>query len=353
MEKSCFSLAPGLMREALGKSDVGANTRPPWASADESAAIHPIPRAAATARNSSECAREGRQRVHAQVAGDGAVDAVAKERAPSEGKRRHHGKQHEGSRHTGGSADQIAAARDLAFFAGFLTAPRSCLFGLVGLCHRSVASSQLPVVSAQVSKILSEASRALPKRASKKRGQKATAPHRSARPSRFLIEIPTNRTGNCGEAFPIKPSATSANKLATSTGAAICTPATHMPAANWKQRVDRRPGEGKMAGRQIFEAARQSAQHPVWDAELNEEQQHNQFVEDGEHGGIGLAVGIDDAGERIPHLHAADLAGQLPGFEDELEGESEAETRWRIPQAKARPAREREAQPGAWAPAAP
>ncbi len=49
----------------------------------------------------------------------------------------------------------------------------------------------------------------------------------------------------------------------------------------------------------------------------------NQFVEDGKHGGIGLAVGIDDAGERISHLHAADLAGQLSGFEDELEGESE------------------------------
>ena len=61
------------------------------------------------------------------------------------------------------------------------------------------------------------------------------------------------------------------------------------------------------------------------DAELNEEQEHNQFVESGEHGGVGLAVGIDDTGERISHLDAADLAGQLSGFEDELEGESEEE----------------------------
>src|SRR5712692_2445826 len=83
------------------------------------------------------------------------------------------------------------------------------------------------------------------------------------------------------------------------------------------------PGEREMAGWQIVEAARQSAQQPVWDAELNEEQEHNQFVESGEHGGVGLAVGIDDAGERISHLHAAHLAGNLSGFENELDGESE------------------------------
>ena len=81
-----------------------------------------------------------------------------------------------------------------------------------------------------------------------------------------------------------------------------------------------------MAGRQIVEAARESAQQPVWDAELNKEQEHDQFVESGKHGGIGLAVvGIDEAGERISHLHAAHLTGNLSGLEDELEGESEKE----------------------------
>src|SRR5258708_37412165 len=78
-----------------------------------------------------------------------------------------------------------------------------------------------------------------------------------------------------------------------------------------------------MAGRQISEAARESAQQPVRHAELNKEQEHNQFVESGEHGGVGVAVGIDDAGERIPHLDAAHLAGNLSRLEEELQGESE------------------------------
>ena len=79
-----------------------------------------------------------------------------------------------------------------------------------------------------------------------------------------------------------------------------------------------------MAGRQVVEAARESAQQPVRDAELNEKQEHNKFVKSGKHGGVGLAVvGIDDAGKRISHLHAAHLAGNLSGFEDELEGKSE------------------------------
>ena len=141
MEKSCFSLAAGLMREALGSSEVGAKTRPPWASAEESAAIHPIAESGGNGEEQSGVCEEGRQRVHAQVAGDGAVDAVTEEAAPGEGKGRHHGKQDEGSRHTGGSADQIAAAGDLAFLAGFLAASRGCLFGLVVLCHSQSASA--------------------------------------------------------------------------------------------------------------------------------------------------------------------------------------------------------------------
>jgi hypothetical protein len=56
------------------------------------------------------------------------------------------------------------------------------------------------------------------------------------------------------------------------------------------------------------------------------EQEHDQFVESGKYGGIGLTVvGIDEAGERISHLHAAYLTGNLSGFEDELQGQSEKE----------------------------
>src|SRR5271165_3779336 len=73
-------------------------------------------------------------------------------------------------------------------------------------------------------------------------------------------------------------------------------------------------------------AASQSAQEPVGNAELNEEQKNDQFIKSREHGGVGLAVvGIDDAGERIPHLNAADLAGNLSRFEDELESKSKHE----------------------------
>ncbi len=133
----------------VGRSDVGAKTKPPWARAEESAAIQPSARAAGNGKEQSECVRKGRQRIHAQVAGDGAVTQSRKKRARRV-ETSTSGKQDESSRHTGGSADQIAAARDLAFLASFLTAPRSCLFGLVGLCHRSVASSQLPVVSSRL-----------------------------------------------------------------------------------------------------------------------------------------------------------------------------------------------------------
>jgi hypothetical protein len=45
-------------------------------------------------------------------------------------------KRTKGSGHTGCGADQIAAARDLSFFARFLAASRGCLFGLVGLWHK-------------------------------------------------------------------------------------------------------------------------------------------------------------------------------------------------------------------------
>src|SRR5208282_4253108 len=177
MERSCFSLAAGLMRDAVGKSDVGAKTRPPRARAEASATVHPNPRAAMVAMKRPECVRNG-VGASMQVAGDGALQAVMKEAAPGQGKTRHHGKENEDSGHAGGRADKIAAARDLPFFAGLLAPARGCLFGLVGFRHKSVASSQFSVVSSQCDpnqrasfKILSEASRALPKRASKKRGQ--------------------------------------------------------------------------------------------------------------------------------------------------------------------------------------
>ena len=81
-----------------------------------------------------------------------------------------------------------------------------------------------------------------------------------------------------------------------------------------------------MAGRQILEAAPESTQQPVWDAELKKEQEHDQFVESGKYSGIGLTVvGIHEAGEGISHLHAAYLTGNLSGLEDELEGQSEKE----------------------------
>jgi len=90
--------------------------------------------------------------------------------------------------------------------------------------------------------------------------------------------------------------------------------------------MDRRPSEREMAGRQIGEAAGQSAQQPVRHAQLNEEQQHDQFVESGKDGGVGLAVvGINEAGQRKSHLHAADLTGNLSSFEDELQSQPEQE----------------------------
>src|SRR5260370_39164284 len=59
MEKSWSGLGAGLMREALGSSELGAKTRPPCARAEASATIHPIPRAAAVATNRPYGERKG------------------------------------------------------------------------------------------------------------------------------------------------------------------------------------------------------------------------------------------------------------------------------------------------------
>ncbi len=83
---------------------------------------------------------EGSQRLHAQVAGNGALQAVMEKAAPGEGEARHQGEQNKGRGHARSGADKIAAAGDLSFFAGLLAPSRGCLFGLVGFCHRSVAS---------------------------------------------------------------------------------------------------------------------------------------------------------------------------------------------------------------------
>src|SRR5208337_4446906 len=93
--------------------------------------------------------KDGRQRVHAEVAGDGALKAVAVEAAEGEGEGRHQGEESEDGGRSGGGSDKIAAAGHLPLFAGFLAPPRGCLFGLVGFRHKSVASCQLPVASTQ------------------------------------------------------------------------------------------------------------------------------------------------------------------------------------------------------------
>jgi len=116
------------------------------------------------------------------------------------------------------------------------------------------------------------------------------SPAQQRQAQKILDRDANKQNGNCGEALPIKPSAASANKLATTTGAAICRPATNMPPENSKERVHCRPGKRKVAGRQILEAAPESTQQPVWDAELKKEQEHDQFVESGKYSGIGLTV---------------------------------------------------------------
>src|SRR5208282_590515 len=95
--------------------------------------------------------KEGRKCVHAQIAGNGALETVMEEAAPGKGKARHQGEENEDRGHSRGGADKIAAAGHLPFFAGFLAASRGCLLGLVGFCHKSVFSCLLSALSSQLS----------------------------------------------------------------------------------------------------------------------------------------------------------------------------------------------------------
>jgi len=90
------------------------------------------------ARRDEECGvgEDRSQRVHAKVAGDGALQAVMEKAAPGEGEARKQGEENKGRGHAGSGADKIAAAGNLPFFAGLLAPSRGCLFGLVGFGHR-------------------------------------------------------------------------------------------------------------------------------------------------------------------------------------------------------------------------
>ena len=83
----------------------------------------------------SKVVEQGGQSVHAERAGRRALEAVMKKTAKGQWERGHHGVENEGGSHTGGGADEIAAAGNLAFFAGFLAASRGGLFGLVRFGH--------------------------------------------------------------------------------------------------------------------------------------------------------------------------------------------------------------------------
>src|SRR5260370_32171756 len=101
-----------------------------------------------------------------------------KRAAPGEGKGRHQGEENEGSSDAGGGGDKIAAAGHLPFFAGFLSASRCRLLGLVGLWHKSVVGGQ------KISELVSKSFPRLPERGRSGRRKSAarTPPHRTTAP---------------------------------------------------------------------------------------------------------------------------------------------------------------------------
>src|SRR5208282_788804 len=130
--------------------------------------------------------------------GDGSIDTVAVKASKREREVRHQRKEDEDCGHARSGADEVAAARDLSFLAGLLTAPGSCLFGLVGLCHilgsrssassnrRSAISNQRSAINAAISALVSKSFPKHPRRGQSGRRTSAasTPPLRRAAPSR-------------------------------------------------------------------------------------------------------------------------------------------------------------------------
>ena len=157
-----------------------------------------------------------------------------------------------------GAAARSRLRADLPLLARFLTAPWSRLFGFTLSC--AMAFDQCANLNTR--SLISTATKNC---CSKYRGHAPAMSASTVSPRTLFTDNPTNKTGNCGEAFPRKPRAISARSVAATAGAAICTP--HSRTLPLARRISSMVGQlsRKAAGRNISETARQTAQiQPTW-----------------------------------------------------------------------------------------
>ena len=70
--------------------------------------------------------------------------------------------------------------------------------------------------------------------------------------------------------------------------------------------------------RQIEEAVAHGAQQPVVHVHAQKQQHDDALVEERHHGGIHLRLRIEDVDQRIAHLNAQHLAGELHRLKDHV-----------------------------------